>query len=279
MTECKFICSCLQEEISYKNIELSTHSVFQSAINFQSEIGMVTILWPEKGVQPYSVVLENPYCFAMLRDKLLIMSAEGITQGGNLIISFEKAQTKRLTLKNKPVWNKEAAGKIHCFLKDHVDKGITELAFGQRTNIVTHFLFSRVEQLRSAVRAKEEMDIIKAAENMAGCGAGLTPSSDDFLCGYLAGMPDLGIPGLTEKIAKVVSLHTNDISAALLCRAGMGLFSYDILQLINCLEANKSKQETDLALKRVAEFGSSSGCDFLTGLYFSIADYYENGGI
>ena len=74
-----------------------------------------------------------------------------------------------------------------------------------------------------------------------------------------------------RKAAYRAAERTNDISASLLRRAGDGLFSKDVLSLIGCLGEGGPKERA--ALERVAAFGSSSGCDFLTGLYFGILDF------
>ena len=116
------------------------------------------------------------------------------------------------------------------------------------------------------------------AEQMAGCGPGLTPSSDDFLCGYVASWPDeKPWKGFLKEITNAAALKTNDISGSLLKHAGEKMFSEDILQLLKGFEScDPALIRT--ALKRVSSFGSSSGCDFLTGMYYGVIDSNKMGG-
>ena len=56
---------------------------------------------------------------------------------------------------------------------------------------------------------------VLTAEQMAGCGPGLTPSSDDFLCGYVASWPDeKPWKGFLKEITNAAALKTNDISGS-----------------------------------------------------------------
>ena len=119
---------------------------------------------------------------------------------------------------------------------------------------------------------------VLTAEQMAGCGPGLTPSSDDFLCGYVASWPDeKPWKGFLKEITNAAALKTNDISGSLLKHAGEGMFSEDVLGLLEGF-ANCDTEQIRTALKRVACFGSSSGCDFLTGMYYGVIDSNKMGG-
>lgn len=84
---------------------------------------------------------------------------------------------------------------------------------------------------------------------------------------------------MAETVASAAAAGTNDISAALLQRAGEGLFSEDVLALIGCLRRGNDGPELAGSLLRVASFGSSSGYDFLTGVYFGVPDACAIGGI
>lgn len=83
--------------------------------------------------------------------------------------------------------------------------------------------------------------------------------------------------GLFKRDHKCSSVKTNDISGSLLKHAGENMFSEDILQLLKGFEScDPALIRT--ALKRVSSFGSSSGCDFLTGMYYGVIDSNKMGG-
>lgn len=83
--------------------------------------------------------------------------------------------------------------------------------------------------------------------------------------------------GFLKEITNAAALKTNDISGSLLKHAGENMFSEDILQLLKGFEScDPALIRT--ALKRVSSFGSSSGCDFLTGMYYGVIDSNKMGG-
>ena len=140
------------------------------------------------------------------------------------------------------------------------------------------FLASRIEAFREAVQNGERETAVYAAGQLAGGGPGLTPSSDDFLCGYIVSWPE-NYPweGFAETVTGAAASRTNDVSGSLLKHASEGMFSEDVLGLLEGF-ANCDTEQIRTALKRVACFGSSSGCDFLTGMYYGVIDSNKMGG-
>lgn len=132
-------------------------------------------------------------------------------------------------------------------------------------------IFSFIDKkLRSALaeyRAGEHQQAARSLASIIGSGIGLTPSSDDFLCGLLAGITLTGKtdgPFSTTLCREITNnLHrTNDISATFLRVALAGHFSQYICNI----------KPTSTAEQLVAAFGKvghSSGFDTLCGLYFT----------
>ena len=131
----------------------------------------------------------------------------------------------------------------------------------------------RLFGFREAAKTGSDTEFADAAYEIAGCGQGLTPSSDDLLTGYFLCAVSWRGRNAVQAAADRAARRTNDISGAFLASAGEGLYSEDILSLVRVLKADGSAEAVSAALDRVASFGSSSGCDFLTGLYFGILDY------
>ena len=100
---------------------------------------------------------------------------------------------------------------------------------------------------------------------LIGLGIGLTPSGDDFLCGFLAGLrlslseSDRFRQILEKKICSHLN-RTNEISAAFLHCAVLGQFSAPIHLLIN----------PDITVEQIylafSDIGHSSGVDTLCGI-------------
>lgn len=103
---------------------------------------------------------------------------------------------------------------------------------------------------------------------LLGLGPGLTPSGDDFLCGFFAG---LILSGKNEHplslgLKTAVQQHmadTNDISAAFLQSSLNGEFSLPVIELVSLPDKNKIYSNFN-------KIGHSSGFDTLCGIDFAL---------
>ena len=276
MVACAKICSRLGQELEESFLPVSLHSRFANAANIRTPMGLVSILASWKCLQPYALVLKEPWDFRELGQGELKLSRRGLWQNGEVLISFSGARQMDLRRPKKfqPVLG--AGETLRQFLFSQREKGIVSLIFQEGgDNLYTRFLKPRIRSFREAMRKRDVKESVRLATQTAGCGPGLTPSSDDFLCGYLACLPEGFWEQAALPVAKAAAEKTN---AALLIKAGEGYFSEDILELMKHLSKNACGEKAKAAVRKTAEFGSSSGCDFLTGMYFGILDFYENGG-
>lgn len=109
-----------------------------------------------------------------------------------------------------------------------------------------------------------------AALRLIGRGRGLTPSGDDFLCGffqtlYAARKAEIAVPEITETCAAAVSgalARTSQISGAYLRHALAGSYFtvYDV-----AVHAVLGDSDFDKACRFVFTMGASSGTDTLLG--------------
>ena len=143
-------------------------------------------------------------------------------------------------------------------------------------NHYTAFLLPRVRRLFDALHTGQIVEISAAAGAMAGCGPGLTPSSDDFLCGMMAAMLARGgargrvlrTMDITQRMGCAARVKTNVISGSFLIRSSQGLLSADVLDTVGQLFSNGPTQSLESAASRVITFGETSGTDILSGIYF-----------
>ena len=114
-------------------------------------------------------------------------------------------------------------------------------------------------------------DSVKMADTLCrliGLGIGLTPSGDDFLCGFLAGLrlslseSDSFRQILEKKICSNLD-RTNEISAAFLHCAVLGQFSAPVHLLLN------PEITAEQIYQAFSGIGHSSGIDTLCGIYAS----------
>lgn len=272
------ICAALWRSLDPEPSSASLHSAFQHAANLTTGAGMLTLLPPGKGLQPGSAVLEREIDFSRLDSYSLTVGRDGIFADGAQLISFQQAQRLELQLDGAlPLPGSESL--ILNFLSGHRDTGLVCLAFQEADNHWAEFLTPRLLAFRRAVWTEGADGARQAVRRIAGCGPGLTPSSDDWLCGYLAALPpSFRRDGRDMLLAETAAAATNDISANLLRWAGKGYFSEDILALKRCVCHDSGTWERLTAMERVASFGSSSGYDFLTGFYFGLLDTNSIGG-
>ena len=112
----------------------------------------------------------------------------------------------------------------------------------------------------------------EAATALLGLGRGLTPSGDDFICGFFslllaADKNGIRIPACTKAVAKRICdrapTRTSRISAAYVCAALDGKFFsiYDSAAAALCAE----DADTDALCDFVLSMGASSGTDTLCG--------------
>lgn len=96
-----------------------------------------------------------------------------------------------------------------------------------------------------------------------GCGAGLTPAGDDFLCGWMLACRLQRKSAKTKLILKH-SRGTNPVSNAFLELAALGRVNIAVKKLLPAPSAAR--------VKAVCAFGHSSGADLLCGLLFGLGD-------
>jgi hypothetical protein len=108
---------------------------------------------------------------------------------------------------------------------------------------------------------------------MIGLGPGVTPSGDDILLGYLAGLWSIAaqdhqrlefLSNFGESLSALAK-ETNEISRAYLHYAIKGEFSSSIIALVNAISDGEEGRLLSAA-KAAMRVGHSSGMDSVTGL-------------
>ena len=194
-----------------------------------------------------------------------------------------RIQFKQLTISIKPeVWRKD---RLKCapipdssfllvenYLKDCGLPGLTIILdpgnnLGQ--NLMGQILKACQDCCFKLQKAKNIAAWLAAATNLVGLGVGLTPSGDDFLGGYLAGLFAHGY--LNEKNYQAMaplakkSSQTTPLGGQFLRYACLGSFSEHIVELISAMQIGEA-QNILAHVRKVLTFGSSSGADTLAGL-------------
>ena len=135
-------------------------------------------------------------------------------------------------------------------------------------------LSAGVNGLSGAAKRLDLRQAEKAARRLIGLGQGLTPSGDDILVGFLAGL----IPSCAEdparkrflasfsRVAAALAVETNAISRTYLVHASQGCFSTALIRFVKAVCLDMTPAEVTAAALKVLRTGHSSGMDMMTGL-------------
>ncbi|MGA2962436.1 MAG: DUF2877 domain-containing protein [Candidatus Korobacteraceae bacterium] len=123
--------------------------------------------------------------------------------------------------------------------------------------------------------------LLDGVSMLKGCGAGLTPSGDDFIAGMLIGLhfvQQLRRRELRRVIDAVFRVATGDniFSNTFLDLAGRGLLFEKMKKLIMALPGGESGAVRAAVLDLFA-IGATSGADLATGLFMTLLE--ENGAV
>lgn len=274
-------------------------SAFSHAVNLDTPAGLVSVLTRARCLQPMGCVAEPAGSFeqgafapgmrARLTGRELRIGDAEIALAGATPTDLSvrgalcpdgaaaavEPQKHRPPLRPAPLLAVLASGRG--------EDGLSALVTRGKSNVYADFLAPRLPRLFAAVAAGDAAEAGEAAARIAGCGVGLTPSSDDLLTGYMAmlhALSAIGVLGdvvpMTRAMAARAAQKTNRISGAFLLQSGAGYVSEDALRLLQLLCSDSDAQQIERAAARVAAFGSTSGSDMLTGIVLAII--HHDGG-
>ncbi len=132
------------------------------------------------------------------------------------------------------------------------------------------------QALQALLQATRRVDLeaASAAREFVGLGAGLTPTGDDLLVGYLAGLWST-VRGDRERVQFVSNLgnaiihqshQTNDISRTFLEHASLGQVSSLLVNLIEAICSGDNSDRLLNSAETAMQVGHTSGMDTVTGL-------------
>ena len=264
----------------------TVHSVFDHAVNLELEgrYDFVGLIAQQKALTPYavSVRIDSNFPSVGVRAGMAAAIHEGkvfIPQAG---IELDLADANAIDLSlDSIVWSGDDGMLcdriIAALIEADAADSLAPLVTGQRGNVYTEFLKPRVQTLLNLDWYRDTDDFITAAGNIAGCGQGLTPSSDDLLTGYLATRylleRDTCFRQSLAQAALAAAEKTNRISATFLLQSGEGLANEAMIDLFRLAGR---VQDTGHAIRRILAIGSSSGADMLTGIALALRQH--NGG-
>jgi hypothetical protein len=279
-------------EILKKGAVGEVHSTFERAFNALISGELVGIARSDVPKGPFNIITDIEPSNSM---QPLVDKGERISVDENLL-SFENGLA--LSLKGAEIWwpksgvkepiDIELVKRNLSLVKDiascrndgfgqlvhHIENMISGDPFNDGTlNLITRTGLPNIATLVSAVKY-EDLDIVgQSAKNLVGLGLGLTPSGDDLLAGFMAGLwwtansfqGDLvRVDGINRTIARLAE-GTTALSKQLLIRAADGEVNEAVERLLEAILAGNS-EAVATATKRVLAIGETSGVDSIIGI-------------
>lgn len=286
------ICSRLLKQARQATLPCAVHSVFEHAVNLEAagRHELIGLIAADKPLTPFALSVRNPSPFSALGIRAgmeTYFDAERvrIPQAG-VSIDVTTARTLDLSVDSVPISpDANPLASVSILIETlgnsrEASAGVSPLVTNADGNVYTSLLKPRLGELAEAVREVDAQKAAHAAARFAGCGPGLTPSSDDFLVGYFAALRALSNAGRIRDVREILPIaaqsaaaKTNRISGTFLLQSGSGLVSSALLELLKVIFSGGCAAAIQAAAIRVGAVGSTSGSDTLSGLAFAILQH------
>lgn len=142
------------------------------------------------------------------------------------------------------------------------------------TRVFENRLQASFEALLNGTTSGDDFLIVEGVHGLLGLGPGLTPSGDDFLLGFLAGLKAAGTDPTDLAPAKLARCLVNDaprctttVSVAFLKYAAQGQYHQYLIKLIELFRSGNEAEMT-VAARKLLTLGHFSGTDLLLGFSF-----------
>jgi hypothetical protein len=284
-------------ELSAPGVALRVHSTFASSVNLEASGSgrLIALSGPSGWVYPHAVVLECSVDFrtwGLERGSSARVTEGSIRMDGGLTVDLKDA--RRRLPRSFPRIDRFTSICRSCASR------LTKIQDGMQFDLTLDALLDlrrpvtkEGETLRQAAialgasarlvqfpeRARGAVtDMRLSVSSLVGLGAGLTPTGDDFLGGFMAavrarfgGEFEAGASLLGELCAAVEEnlASTGDISASLLRYTIRNYWPEPLLNLADAIAADRQFEALQ-ALEDLCRLGHSSGADIATGFLFGL---------
>jgi hypothetical protein len=276
------------------DFDATVHSVFRSAVNLRLDKGnqLLTLVASNEANLPQGIRVDTPadFSFEICRAGEPATCRDDILRVGSLTIELRGARRWKCDLPSlqADMANPSAATAWQCAW-DVLNKRQIQL----NAEIVAENLFhsdattragvprTAGASMRGLVDATQRYDFLAAASSvrpLIGLGAGLTPSGDDLLVGYLAGLwcTVLDNSGRTQFVANLgkavvrLSRRTTDISRTYLYHAARSQVSSRLSGLAEAICRGENLERVKMAVESAMQVGHTSGMDAVTGMLIGL---------
>jgi hypothetical protein len=269
----------LIKELTDRPFSGSVLGRFDRACNLVDREGrIIALTLPEIGNGPFSIVIAgDPSLFSRFSvGQSGFADQHGLTVGNRRInLRAAKIWEPKLACPTQPLKISSAiasiikpyAGWSHLAEVNSFANSASRLAGAAaqlNQALIEHERYEKGEGYESSDRDERVKKVVRAVGQLAGLGSGLTPAGDDYIVGVMVALWLTGRNEMLPEMAGVAVAKTTALSAAFLRAAAQGEFMEPWHALVQTLFAGESEAFSQ-AIKRVAQFGASSGLDALAG--------------
>ena len=284
------------------DFDATVHSVFRSAVNLRPAKGslLLTLIASGEADLPQGIRVNFPEGFSFERlcigSKVICQDNFLDFENSSLMIELREAKRWKCDL---PALGADMANPTVAAAWKCVWQFLNERQRRLEAEIVAEALFRSDEPAQSAIsrRAGEaiyalldatrryNLDHTSMLNTLIGLGSGLTPSGDDLLVGYLAGLW-CTVQDRCERVQSVsklgkavihLSRQTNDISRTYLYHASQGQVSSRLADLAEVICRGENSDRILSSVESAMRVGHTSGMDAVTGLLIGLATWVSLG--
>jgi uncharacterized protein DUF2877 len=278
--------------IPIRDFDAVVHSVFRRACNLQIVGGgLITLVDSQLGKLPQGIalVLSDAFSFESMgfRCGQRVTCRNGIIHTDSLPLQID--------LTSATHWRADLQSHLINMRRPSVRRALAAahaewrsiLAPNDTITTKAHSIIrATLPQLFRATRAHDLELACQHATRLIGLGVGLTPSGDDALVGFLAGLWSTTSLAYAEFLTTFgqaiidLSIRTNDISRAYLIHAAQGQVSSILENLCDAISRGAPVDEVRRATRAALSVGHTSGADGVGGLLeyfkFHLSHYRRN---
>ena len=269
------------------------HSVFERTFNILIGGKLVGIARADAAKSPINLITDitpdTPVSSLVRKGAKASVAGDVLQVGDELTIYLKNAEvwkprnrvTMALEIKvienNLEVAKRLASNRSESLgqLLPHIDEISSGVALPElELNQVAKAVLPHVVSLVSAVRSEDLDGVKQSSENLLGLGPGLSPSADDMLVGFMAGLQwtvdSLGgdidrVDVINRTITARAAEKTTLLSQQLLRHAARGEVNETVQLLLEAILAG-TPADVESATKEVLTIGETSGVDMMVGI-------------
>jgi len=276
--------------------DATVHSVFHSAINLSLGKGksLLTLVTSNEADLPQGIRVDTPddFSFEIFRADEPAICRGDVLRFASSALTIDMHGAGLFSCK-LPALQADMTNPVVATAWRRAWQTLNERQIRSGAEIIAQDLFLSGETIRGVPRkAGEAMQnlfeatqryeltsSVSPARALIGLGAGLTPSGDDLLVGYLAGLW-CSVSGMSERAQFVSSLgktiiqlsqQTTDISRTYLFHAAQGQVSSRLADLAEAICHGENSDHLVAITESAMQAGHTSGMDTVSGLLIGLA--------